>query len=446
MTRPGALARWPCAMALLGLSMAACRADQEYDLPRDVVWRSPHFAYHTRTAEHAACEDVVGTLEQHLSSIQGMFGFDWPQGRTVHYYKFTTQADFAANSPCPAGAAACTAQNNVYGYQVFEQHELVHAYFWPFGLPPPVVAEGTAVALVCNRTVPETPPLSLMDAMRVADALADQRVYDTGARLVRYLIDAYGAEAFLRFYSRLGQTASVENVDGTLRSVFDVGAEEVWAATLAKPWNCPPAYPCSRDAMSLDGAPVVVSPTCGLDSDARTFTMVADGEVAVLGTSFLSVGSCDPVRFPTVRATRMDSVARQIGLVELPQGRYYLGVQSWQPTSVEMVAASVPSAGADCSALQTLLVPTGQDTDLRISVPPGMPEWAVKLRFEERRSLTLRWPAGSTLSVCPDCSESLCQSLSSQSRTWDVSWQGDFVLRIQGPGGSENTTVDIVGR
>jgi hypothetical protein len=438
-------------MALLGLSLAACRADEEHDLPRDVVWNSPHFAYHTRTGEKPVCENVVVMLEKHFSAIQSMFDFDWPDGRTIHYYKFMTQADFAANSPCPAGAAACTDRNNVYSYQVFEQHELVHAYLWPFGLPPPVIAEGTAVALVCNRAVPETPPLSLTDAMQVHEALADQRVYDTGARLVRHLLEAYGPEAFLRFYARVRQSTSVDSLDRIMRSVFDVGAEDAWAAALGKPWHCPPSFPCSRDSVALDGAPVEVSPTCGFDSEARTFTVVADSEVALQGAAFLSVGSCDPVRFSTIPATRLDSAADQIGLVQLPPGRYYLDIRSWAPTSVQMVAASVPSAGAECAALQPLVLPAGQHPDLRVSVPPGAPEWMVKLRFEEPRLLTLRWPAGTALSVCRDCSSSLCQPLSVVSpppggARWDVSWQGDYVLRIQGPASGETTMVDVVGR
>jgi hypothetical protein len=428
------------------LSLVACRAEEEHDLPQDVVWDSPHFAYHTRIGEQPVCEDVVATLEQHFSSIQRMFGFDWPNGRTIHYYKFTSQTDFVANSPCPAGSAACTSGNHVYSYHVFEQHELVHAYFWPFGLPPPVVAEGTAVALVCNRPIPEAPSLSLADAMRVQDALSDQRVYDTGARLVRYLLEAYGAEAFLRFYSRLRQPSAFEALDRSMRSEFDVGADEVWAKALAAPANCPPSFACSRDSIPLDGTTIEVSPTCGLFGEARTFSLVEDSEVAIAGTVSLSVGSCDPIPFSTLHATVADTAVHQIGVVPLPQGRYYLDIGSWQPTSVQMAATVAPWAGRDCSSLQTLLLPAGQYPDLRISIPPGAPEWAVKLHFEELRQLTVRWPAATSLSVCPDCSPSLCQMWSSPSHRWDVTWQGDYVLRVQGAGGSETTTLEIVGR
>lgn len=433
-------------VALLPWVLTACYVEEAHDLPSDVVWRSGHFAYHTRTGEQFACEGLMATLEQHLSSIQASLGLDWPAGRTIDYYKFTTQEDFATHSPCPVGSAACTDRTRVYAYQPFEQHELVHAYFWHLGLPPPVIVEGTAVALVCKQAIPERPSLSLADAMRVRDALADQRVYDTGARLVRYLLDGYGAEPFLRFYPQLGLTASLGDLDRVLRSVYGLGAEEIWAATLAAPAHCPPVFACSRDSLPLDGTSTEIVPVCGLYTDARSVALGADGEIAISGPASLSVGSCDAGAFSTLRLSGADIAGRQLCLVPLPQGRYYLEVRATEATTLQALSAETAWAGVDCSALQPLRVPDAQPPDVRVVVPPETPEWVVKLRFETARELSVRWPAATELSICSDCSQEHCQALQSSWRRWDVTWQGDYVLRVHGAGQSETSTLDIVGR
>jgi hypothetical protein len=330
------------AVVIVLLSVLSCQADKDYDLPDDVVWTSPHFAYHSRTGDQSVCEDIAEKLEQHFSSIQTTIGFDWPAGRTIHYYKFPTRDDFVANSPCPAGSAACTESNHVYSYRVFEQHELVHAYLWPLGLPPPLITEGAAVALSCSQTISSTPSLSLQDALRVPDALSDQRVYDTGGRLVRFLLATYGAESFLRFYSHLGAGSTFDTLDHLMRATFGAGAEEIWQETLATPANCPPPFECSRDALPLDGTLTEIRPTCGLFRDARTFTLAATADIAITSSALLLVASCDAINFSAIRVTSANPGGQQVGLVTLKQGHYYLDIRSSEPTTVQIAAATFP--------------------------------------------------------------------------------------------------------
>jgi hypothetical protein len=420
----------------------SCQTNEGHNLPNDVVWNSTHFAYHSRSGDGYVCQDIVAKLEQHFSSIQAALGFDWPKGRVIHYHKFETQEDFAVNSPCPGGSAACTDRDDVYSYRVFEQHELIHAYLWPIGLPPPVITEGAAVALVCNQAISSTPSLSLLDAMRVRDALADQRVYDTGGRLVRYLLTTYGAELFLRFYSILHTTSSFEDLDRAMLTVFGNGAEDIWTATLASVVSCPPAFECSRSPLPLDGSPTSIFPTCGLLSDVRTFDLAATADIAIAGPSFLSVASCDSIAFSKVTVTS-DNAGAQLGLVTLPKGHYYVDIRTAEPTIVRMSTDVTPWAGVDCSALQPLLLATGAQQDLRISVPPDEPIWIVKVSFQDPRQLTVRLPSRTTLSACPDCSSSRCETYSVRSQ---VSWQGNYVLRIQGEDVSKTTAIDILGR
>jgi hypothetical protein len=434
------------AAVLSSFSLASCRVDAEYDLPNDVVWETRHFVYHTRRDDGSVCEGIVAKLEQHFSAIQEVLGIGWPNGRIIHYYKFITPADLAANSPCSAGSAACTAQNHVYSYGPFEQHELVHAYLWPLAVPPPVITEGAAVALVCNRTLPDVPSMSLVDAMRVPSALSDQRVYDTGGRLVRFLLATFGPASFVRFYSQLGRESSFDTLDQVMQAVYGAGADEIWAAALGTPVSCPPVFECSRGSILLDGTSTEISPTCGLRDDSRTFDLLANGEISISGPPSLSVASCDSISFSTIPVTSKGTARQQLGLVQLPQGRYRVDIRTREPATVEMVARASPSAGADCSALQSLILPGGLYPDLRISIPPEESDWAVKLQFEEMRQFRVSWPAGTYLSVCSDCSRSSCQTLSTPANSWDVSWQGDRVLRVTGPHGGETVALDIVGR
>jgi Ser/Thr protein kinase RdoA (MazF antagonist) len=102
------------AAMLSSLSLASCRADDEYDLPDDIVWETRHFAYHTRRSDGSVCEGIVAKLEEHFSAFQEVLGIDWPDGRTIHYYKFITPEDLVAHSPCSAGSAACTDRNHVW--------------------------------------------------------------------------------------------------------------------------------------------------------------------------------------------------------------------------------------------------------------------------------------------------------------------------------------------
>lgn len=111
-------------------------------------------------------------------------------------------------------------------------------------MPLTVIKESAAMALACNRPIAETPSLSLADAVAVQQPLADLLVYDTGGRLVRYLIDQDGPETFLRFYTSLRQDASFADLDAALRASYGSGADDLWAAP---PWPAPrPALAHSR--------------------------------------------------------------------------------------------------------------------------------------------------------------------------------------------------------
>ena len=112
------------ALALLG-----CGDDARPSrAPRDVLWSSEHFDYYTRTAETAACESVLSTLEQHRAVVTAFFGL--PDSPTrITYRKYLDEADFDAPGACPRWAAACQHSAIIESPRVLEQHELIHSYF-----------------------------------------------------------------------------------------------------------------------------------------------------------------------------------------------------------------------------------------------------------------------------------------------------------------------------
>jgi hypothetical protein len=440
-------------VAMAVLMVAACGPDEHYDLPSDVVWTSPHFSLYARAQDENVCADALGILEQHFTFLQSMFGFDWPDGRAIHYYKFIDRADFVANAPCPEGSGACADQGDVYSAEVFEQHELVHSYLGSFGSPPALVTEGTAVALACNRAISDAPSLSLAEALLIQEPLRDTRIYDTGGRLVRFLLDQYGPGPFLRFYASLGKHAGLDELDRALLDVFGAGVDDIWAAALATPASCPSPFACSRQPLVLDGATSRLSPICGVPALDRTFTLLSDGELALWAPPSSSVGSCDAIRFSAIKATGARHGDSQVGLLALPAGRYYVEAPADTTTRLALLAAPPhPWAGFDCSALQPFVVTTGQYPDIGITIPAGVSEWIVRLSFVEPHLLRLLSADSprrkNTVTVCRDCdfSSSSCQSFDMSSGTRDFLWQGDYVLRAQTSDSMAPTRLDIVQR
>lgn len=425
--------------ALLALALSACTVEEQgaaaRDLPNDRVLRSAHFAYHARGTDNAICGDLLGTLERHFDHMQSMLGYAWPAGRVIHYYKFVDAADFVANAPCPQGSGGCEEDANVYAYDAFHEHELVHAYLRPFGRPATVLMEGAAVALACNRQISETPSLSLQGALAVRESLQDERVYDTGGRLVRYLLDRYGVAAFLRLYGMLGAQASVAELNQAMQAVVGASADDVWAAALTTHASCPPTFACSREILPNDGTAVSVSPVCGLPTDNRTFALHAGGDVAIAAPASTKVGSCDPIPFAQTLASANTGGSVQVGLLQLAAGRYYLDFPS-AASDLAVLEPAQPWAGSDCSALRPFVVNQANYDRVAITIPRGISSWFTKVRFEGRQDLTLSRTSVALPSlkvlVCRTCeaASAACESVDVGDDPVNVSWQGDYVLRI----------------
>jgi hypothetical protein len=441
--------RTPLVLVLCGF-VASCNLDRNFNLPRDQVLTSLHFKYHARSTDSTICEELLGKLESDFQVFEGMFGLSWPLGRRIEYYKFVDSGDFSTNAPCPRGSGACFDAGDVYSYESFEQHELVHAYLWPFGRPPPVIAEGTAVAVACNRAIPETPTLSLADALLVTDPLEDLRVYETGGRLVRYLLSTYGPGLFMEFYVGLDRRASLVEMDAAMRAIFGAGVDEIWNATLMTYATCPQLFACSQAALPLDGSEIPVVQICGLDRDERTLTLYADSDVAIAGPIGTLLGSCDPIPFVEELATTNAMGTSQIGLLYLPAGRYHINFSTRLPTVLTAKVPMVSWAGAECDGLDPFIVGASEYPSLAITLPLGAPVWVTKLRFEGPHSLTIVRGSGPSetplvLTMCPSCdfTSPLCQVVDLRTSGQDVIWDGEYILRFETGDANVSSRIDI---
>lgn len=438
------------AVAFVLAAAAGCQGES-VDLPNDLVWKSSHFVFHARAEDSALCPDVLFRLEQHFSALQALLGFVWPDERRIQYYKFLDRSDFNAHARCASGADGCAdSVEAVYSHRAFEEHELVHAYLWRSGVPPPVITEGTAVALSCDRAIPAQPSLSLNDAVRVRDALSDTRVYETGGRLVRFLLDRYGARTFMRFYSQLAFDATVDDLDRTARSVFGSGADAIWAAALATPASCAPAFACSRDALPLDGTPVTLFPVCGVPDQFLTLNLAADAQLAIAGPLSTSVGGCDGNSPASGRIIGYGGSGDQVGMLTLPAGHYYVDAPSSTPADLSVRQALEPWTGDDCSALVPFVFGPGQYADLRVMLPSSVAKIALKLSFADPHLLSVQAyapsPRTTTVTVCSDCDTSSisCQHVGPSHE--DVLWQGDYVVTLEASSTGPGAYLDILGR
>ncbi len=429
-------------------------ADRE--LPSDRHLVSSHFGYHARAADRAICDGLLDTLEQHFALLRSTLGFEWPSGRVIDYYKFVDAEDFANSAPCPKGSSGCFSGGAIYTPDLFEQHELVHAYLWPLADPPVVVAEGAAVALSCSHPLPSVPTLTLDEALRASDALSDPRMYETSGRFARFLLDRYGAAAFMRLYAdvaQIGKHPESAAFDGVLRAVYGVGADQLWVDMLVTQASCAQPFACSRAALPVDGTRVALEPICGLASDSRTFAMSADGNVAISGLPGARLGSCSSPPVSRSSTAVVASDAAQVGLLQVPAGRYFLSFDPRQSSSVSVQAATAPWAGPVCEDLQPFAMTGDEGTALTVTIPDKDAVWYLRLRFAGAKQLTLSHRAATAdesieATVCQDCDfhSSRCVVADLAHDTLEVSGDADYFIRFETLAAVSPNRVEIVGR
>lgn len=416
LTNPGA-ARSPrrtaAALTAVGGACATLLACQSHlDLPSDRSWQSTHFDYRTRAADTSVCPDILGPLEDHFAVLQGTLGFDWPAGQRVTYYKFLDSADFSANADCGAGAGGCAPGASVRSTNGLDTHELIHAYLSGSGDPPPILVEGVAVVLSCTADSYASPkPTQTWDQLAtVAFSAGDTvTVYNTGAWLVGYLLDAFGAGPFLTLYRTLPHTADATAMDAAIQNIYGQSLSTIWSAALgeSQPRNsC--VWQCSQPALTLDGNAFDTSAgVCGVDVE-RPFTLPSEAVISFFAKGpAISLGPCGRSN-PPGGVLNGGLTGGLMALYDLPAGSYYL---EYSPTPGTLTPTADASAAlnpvcASATDVAALTAPT-----LFVAVPPSGPNWFLPLPpplADGKPPLIQPVLTAATVSLCVSCDAASC--------------------------------------
>jgi hypothetical protein len=352
------------------LALAPACGDNTPDLPSDQTWSSAHFDYHTRRTETRACADVLGPLERHFATLQAYVGFAWPDGEKVQYEKFVDEEDVLEHAGCPDDRGGCAFDDNARTTAVLDEHELVHAYLFRTGNPPPVLQEGVAEALSCHAASYGKPAVG-PDDLAGLSALGPRSLvtYGAGAWLVGYLLDQLGPQRFLQLYGKLGHQASTAQMDAAFRGVYGQGLGDLWAAAVSEdhPRNtC--VWECSQEAIALDGNPVSTDGTCGVTVQ-HPFTLDAEASVSFTTTATIGVRGCGAVNLPP---TIIAGGRPVLALYRLPAGTYF----------VEHDPGPDTLTGGDASATLSLDCASATDAsglapgvNVYVAVPPADTPW-----------------------------------------------------------------------
>jgi hypothetical protein len=391
--------------ALCGvLVLAACDGT---DPPNDLRWQSAHFDYYTRASDDSVCPDLAGLLEDHFAVLRGYLGFDWPAGRKVNYWKYADLADFEAHNLCPPLAGGCTIDSTVESMTGLDTHELVHAYLSPSGTPPPVLMEGAAVALSCTSSPYTDKPRETWDQLAgdMYSKMDTYTVYEDGAWLVGYLLDAYGPGPFMTVYRALPYHADAASMDAAFQSAYGQGLAALWSAALAgaQPRNvC--VWQCSRPPIVL-GTPFDTTGVCGTDS-LRPFTLTAESAVSFTSTGAdFALGPCGQINPPDGVLNGM-VVGGVMALRDLPAGSYYL---EHNPLPGTMAATLAPAALTTTCASATDTAAFGANAII-VSVPSSQPTWFLPLRppLADGHAPEFEPFDRGTAEICASCDPTTC--------------------------------------
>jgi hypothetical protein len=389
-------------MAAASWLLAGC--DGTYDLPADVRWQSAHFDYLTRAGDSQICPDVLGPLEQHFALLQDYLGFAWAPGAKVTYEKMRDLTDYTQHGGCLPESGGCTLESTVVSPEGMDLHELVHAYLWTTGFPPPVLIEGAAVALACSPSFLGQRPAESWDQLAALGYAETNRaeVYIAGGWLVGYLLRAFDPRLFTTVYTRLPFDADADAMDAVFREVYGQSLAVIWSAALAEPAPhqvC--LWQCSQPPMPLDGSKVATDRVCGLDV-FHSLTLASASVVAL--TSSMGAGAqietCDQTAlYPDWAAPGA------LNLFALPPGGYFVATDGTAGTMA--LDGALSSVVTPTCAEATNLAPFAGFAGFTLSGPNISTQWYLPLP-PPPAGTSMFDAGGSTMTVCGSCDPASC--------------------------------------
>jgi len=202
------------------------------------VARTTHVSYFSRSS----LKVDVRRCERFLRELEKVFG-PLPSGWRVGYYRHAGQAEVAAATGRYALGVTDLEGGRIHSTLGFHPHELVHAVAGRLlGAAPVFLAEGLAVALTSggrwgDGTVDGAAAVVVSRDMRLQrfvdrfEAQDPALAYPVAGSFMAHLIDAFGIDAVLRFYSE----SSKSGLEAAARRAFGRSFASLnlsWAAAL----------------------------------------------------------------------------------------------------------------------------------------------------------------------------------------------------------------------
>jgi len=419
---------------------AGCSSDDSRNLPKDRLWESTHFRYHTRANDPEPCEAVLAQLERHFELLQSYLGFSWPSGRKVDYYKFLDQADYLSNSGCSQNSDSCTTDSEVMSAHVLQDHELIHAYLAPLGMPPEFFVEGAAVVLACDQMFTIQNFMLWRDVVTEAFGAKPRRAYYEGAWFVGYLLDRFGPASFLELYGRLDyKTATADTIAAVFASVYGESLDAVWNAGLASGASvrCVNLWNCSGANLPLDGSIQLLESACDGSDNSRTFALDSDTDALILSHRYFMEAplSCDQ-KLPSYVGGSNESYDQgsvyDPTVVTIPAGKYFIkSASQGDVPDVGVRPLPSPTYSRECSQLHGLDI-SGEEFwegDIELAIPNDGHSWYVKLHPASGNTFYTGSPATEEVQECSSCGAT-CAPLVDNAHP-DAN--GDVILQLTSP-------------
>jgi hypothetical protein len=281
----------------------------------------------------------------------------------------------------------------------------MHAYLGAESAPPPpLFAEGAAVAFSCDwdgLPLPGVAPgwRDLVDPAPGSPQFFS--LYPLAGQLVSHLVTKFGLGKFVRFYRSIAGNVTADVIAARFMAAFGVTLDEVRPqATAADRPICLSLWECSQPELALDGTTTSIGMTCGLDLVPRTVRLAEPGN---LFGWFRNAGSN-----PSIAGRCGDSSTT--GVLSLwPGGSFHLQASLAKGTYVtrlggaelSLTTPAYSSIGSSCADLTQRPLTAG-DLPLLVVAPGDRVQYA-RFGFAKQPAVVAPTSPSTSLRICGGC-------------------------------------------
>ncbi|MBC7771210.1 MAG: hypothetical protein H7210_01815, partial [Pyrinomonadaceae bacterium] len=394
----------------------------------DYILTSEHFEVRVHPGAIAP-PGMLDGLEEHYRVTQAYLGF--PSTKVLYSLYGSLAEVQRACGILPLEGLACARGRQVLASDPWNEHELIHAYLWGVGDPPPIFAEGIAQGIRCGgAALPVTVDIPPWQIAVAQPPRGNRAIYDAGFFLFVHLADTFGIDRFVEFYAETPSTLDPNIFRRQFESFWGVSVDQTWkdmrlpragvSSITAVPLRTP-ICPCTQSpALTVDGAPRQV-PARQLISLGEVQGVPADWVLPLpdgdpgpylfftKGSTFLR--SCAQDRTFDLRGRELDSSERgMVTVTLLAPERHYVAVAGIGPATVAVTRGEFLASSCEGAAPITVAPDSSGEVSVRVAadaVPADTADWYWRIAVPGPTNVLIKAPLGesATLRVCPSCDQ-----------------------------------------